>query len=61
VRLGGEFIYLGAYGYPSKVKYERLVAEWLDRGRIAINFRPPSRPEATVPVRANDGSGRHFG
>lgn len=38
VRLGGEFIYLGTYGSPeSKIKYERLVAEWLGRGRIATN------------------------
>src|SRR5436309_10903198 len=34
VKLGHEFVYLGAHGSPeSKLKYERVVAEWLARGR----------------------------
>lgn len=35
VRLNGECCYLGAYGSPeSMIHYERLVAEWLARGRV---------------------------
>lgn len=34
VRLSGDFVYLGPYGSPeSKAEYERVVAEWLSRGR----------------------------
>lgn len=34
VRLSGEFIYLGEYGSPeSHAMYQRVVAEWLSRGR----------------------------
>jgi integrase len=35
VRLSGEFIYLGAYDSPeSHAAYQRVVAEWLARGRV---------------------------
>ena len=37
VRLNGEFIYLGLYGSPeSKAAYQRVVAEWLHRGRTPV-------------------------
>jgi len=40
VKLGEQFIYLGAHGSPeSRVAYERVVAEWLGRGRVV----PPRR------------------
>ncbi|MEA2986967.1 MAG: hypothetical protein QOD94_3221 [Alphaproteobacteria bacterium] len=36
VKLGHEFVYLGAHDSPeSKIKYERVVAEWLGRGRTS--------------------------
>ena len=35
VRLSGDFIYLGEYGSPeSHAAYQRVVAEWLARGRL---------------------------
>jgi len=37
VRLNGEFIYLGPYGsLESKAAYQRVVAEWLHRGRTPV-------------------------
>lgn len=43
VRLNGEMIYLGEYGSPeSRAEYDRLIAEWLARGRTL----PPEEPAA---------------
>jgi hypothetical protein len=37
VKLGHEFIYLGAYESPeSRLKYDRVVTEWLARGRTNV-------------------------
>jgi integrase len=37
VQLNGQFIYLGPYGSPgSRAEYERVVSEWLARGRQPI-------------------------
>ncbi|HVT87456.1 MAG TPA: hypothetical protein VHD56_01275 [Tepidisphaeraceae bacterium] len=38
VRLDGEMIYLGVPDSPqSKEKYDRLIAEWMQAGRVYVN------------------------
>src|SRR5688500_8636857 len=46
VKLGCDFVYLGRYGSPeSKVAYERVVAEWLARGRLPEGCSKDADPE----------------
>lgn len=46
VRLSGHDFYLGKFGSPeSKVEYERLIGEWLARGRVAPVHAESPKPQ----------------
>lgn len=50
VRLSGQDFYLGPYDSPeSKVEYQRLIGEWLARGRVAPVRAVSPAPQAAGP------------
>jgi hypothetical protein len=45
VRLNGQDVYCGKAGTPeAQAKYDRVIAEWLERGRLAVTPAAPSDP-----------------
>jgi integrase len=50
VCFSGRAIYLGKWGTPdAQARYDKLIAEWLDRGRV-----PPIKPGSTDTYRVDD-------